>query len=153
MKEDVKHSASNIDSIAAFIGFVAIAAVSSGCAASRALNQPVKKDYGVLRPGTNVDLVRAELGDPLKSGHDNCDVFVFQEGTSSWRYLRAMGYSVLDVGTLGLSEIVTNPVEASVGRRRVRLRVCYDTDQNVAYSERLDIGKSPELVTGGIRYR
>jgi hypothetical protein len=130
---------------------VVIAALSSSCAASRALNEPTQKDYDVLKPGTNVDLVRSELGEPLKSGRDNCDVFVFDEGSSGWRYLRAMGYSILDVGTLGVSEIVTNPLEASVGRDRVRLRVCYDPEHNVAYSERLEIGKSPELISGAYR--
>src|SRR5207253_3509135 len=100
-------------------------------AATRALNQPSGRDLDVLRPGTHVDLVRSELGEPLKSGHDNCEVFVFRRGSSGWKYLRAMGYSVLDVCTLGLSEIVTNPVEASVGSDNVRLRVCYDAQQNV----------------------
>ena len=126
----------------------ALTLLSVGCAASRALNQPDKKDYDVLRPGTNIDMVRAELGEPLKSGRDRCDLFVFQEGSSGWKYLRAMGYSILDVGTLALSEIVTNPLEASVGGRNVRMRVCYDAEQNVVYSERLDIGQSPQLMTG-----
>jgi len=127
---------------------VTIAALSSGCAASRALNQPDKKDYDVLAPGTHVDLVRAELGEPLKSGTDNCDLFAFQEGSSGWKYLRAMGYSILDVCTLGLSEILTNPLEASVDAGSMRLRVCYDAKHNVAYSERLWIGASPQLMTG-----
>lgn len=129
-------------------GFVVIAALSAGCAASRALNQQAPKDYDVLKPGTNVDLVRAELGEPLRSGRDRCDLFVFEEGSSGWRYLRAMGYSVLDIATLGLSEVVANPLEASVGKDRVRLRVCYDANQNVAYSELLEVGKSLQLMTG-----
>jgi hypothetical protein len=132
---------------------VAIGVLFAGCAASRALNQPDKKDYAVLAPGTHVDMVRAELGEPLKSGLDRCDLFVFQEGSSGWKYLRAMGYSILDIGTLALSEIVTNPLEASVGSRNVRMRVCYDAEQNVAYSERLDIGKSPQLITGSYPVR
>jgi hypothetical protein len=127
---------------------VALGTTGLGCAASRALNQPSRKDYGVLEPGTNIDLVRAELGEPLKSGRDNCDIFVFQQGSSAWKYLRAIGYSVLDVGTLGLSEIVANPLEASVGSDSVRLRVCYDAQQDVLYSERLEIGGSPRLMTG-----
>jgi hypothetical protein len=130
------------------IGVLMIVLVS-GCAASRALNEPSKKNYDVLRPGTNRDLVRAELGDPLKSvARDECDVFSFQEGSSGWKYLRAMGYSILDIGTLGISEVVTNPVEASVGKDKVRLRVCYDAIQDVAYSEKLEVGKPPVLMTG-----
>src|SRR5207302_7096490 len=126
---------------------VALGTMGLGCAASRALNQPSRKDYSVLEPGTNIDLVRSEFGEPLKSGRDNCDIFVCQQGSSGWKYLRAIGYSVLDVGTLGLSEIVANPLEASVGSDNVRLRVCYDAQQNVLYSERLEIGGSPRLMT------
>jgi hypothetical protein len=126
---------------------VIVAATSSGCAAYRALSEPTQKDYNVLEPGTHVDLVRSELGAPLKSARDNCDVFVFQEGSSGWRYLRAMGYSILDIGTLGISEVVTPPIEASIGTGKIRMRVCYDANQNVAYVERLEIGKSPTLMT------
>ena len=82
------------------------------------------------------------------SARDNCDIFVFQQGSSGWKYLRAIAYSVLDVGTLGLSEILANPLEASVGSDTVRLRVCYDAQQDVLYSERLEIGGSPRLMTG-----
>ncbi len=121
----------------------------SGCAASRALNEPAKRDYDVLKPGSSRDLVRAELGEPLKSvGREDCDVFAFQEGSSGWKYLRAMGYSILDLGTLGISEIVTNPVEASVGKDKIRLRVCYNGSQDVIYSEKLEVGKPAELITG-----
>ncbi len=131
-----------------YLFVVSVTALSSGCAAFRALNEPTQKDYNVLEPGTNVDLVRSELGAPFKSGRDNCDVFVFQEGSSGWRYLRAMGYSILDIGTLGISEVVTHPLEASIGTDKIRVRVCYDANQNVAYVERLEIGKSPTLMTG-----
>jgi hypothetical protein len=137
-----------IASVSPLSCLVAISLSFAACAASRALNQPGTKDYDVLRPGTHVDLVRSELGDALKSGHDRCDLFVFREGSTAWKYLRAMGYSILDVGTLGLSEIVTNPLEASVGSATVRVRVCYDAEQNVVYSERLDVGRSPQLMTG-----
>jgi uncharacterized protein YceK len=40
----------------------AIAVVISGCSINRALDEPKKKDYAVLQPGTSRDLVRAELG-------------------------------------------------------------------------------------------
>ena len=124
-------------------------AAFSGCAASRALNAPVAKNYGVLEPGTHGDLVRAELGEPVQSiGGDRCDLFTFQEGSSGSRYLRAIGYSILVIPTVGLSEIVTNPLEASIGQEKVRLRICYDTDHKVVSAERLEVGRPPELLTG-----
>ena len=122
-----------------------------GCAASRALDKPSPKNYGVLKPGSNRDLVRAELGQPQQSvAGSDCDLFAFEEGSSGWKYMRAIGYSLLDIGTLGISEVVTNPAEAGVGKDRIRVRVCYDKNQNVTYSERLEVGKPAVLMTGKI---
>jgi hypothetical protein len=75
-------------------------------------------------------------------------VFSFQKGSSGWKYVRALGYSVLDVATLGAAEIATNPTEAAVGKDKLRLRVCYDARQNLVYSERLEVGKNAKLMTG-----
>jgi hypothetical protein len=125
------------------------AANLNGCAASRALDKPAPKNYGVLKPGTNRDVVRAELGQAQASvGQNDCDVFAFEKGSSGWKYFRAIGYALLDVGTLGVSEVVANPAESGVGKSRVRVRVCYGHDQNVQYSERLEVGKSAALMTG-----
>lgn len=121
----------------------------TGCAAGRALNKPAEKDYDVLEVGTDRDLVRAELGQPMASAAGgNCDIFAFEEGSGGFKYLRAAGYSLLAVGTLGISEMVTNPVEAAVGNDKVRVRVCYDPQQNVSYSELLRVGKPAKLMSG-----
>ncbi len=121
----------------------------TGCSINRALDEPHKKDYRVLQPGTSRDLVRAELGQPLESvGHEDCDVFSFEKGSSGWKYVRALGYGVLDVATLGVTEVATNPAEAAIGKGKIRVRVCYDLWENVAYSERLEVGQSAELMTG-----
>jgi hypothetical protein len=128
---------------------IVIGAATSACSINRALDEPHKKDYNVLQPGTNRDLVRAELGQPLASvNHDDCDVFSFQEGSSGWKYVRAVSYGVLDVATLGAAELATNPTEAAVGKDKLRVRVCYDARQNVVYSERLEVGKDAKLMTG-----
>jgi hypothetical protein len=128
---------------------VVTAAAIAGCSINRALDEPHKKDYEVLKPGSSRDLVRTELGQPLTSvGRDDCDVFSFQKGSSGWKYVRALGYGVLDVATLGASEIATNPTEAAVGKGKMRLRVCYDAKQNVVYSERLEVGADAKLMTG-----
>ncbi len=128
-----------------------IAAATSACSINRALDEPHKKDYNVLQPGTSRDLVRAELGQPLVSvSHDDCDVFSFQEGSSGWKYMRAVSYGVLDVATLGAAELATNPTEAAVGKDKLRVRACYDARQNVVYSERLEVGKNAKLMTGAL---
>lgn len=46
-------------------------------------------------------------------------------------------------GTLGLAEIVTYPLEASIGVEKKRIRVFYDADQKVRYSELLEIAVRP----------
>jgi hypothetical protein len=120
-----------------------------GCAASRALDKPSPKNYGVLKPGTNRDLVRAELGQAQPSvSKVDCDVFAFEKGSSGWKYMRAIGYSLLDIGTLGVSEVLTNSAEAGVGKDKQRVRVCYDKNQNVVYSEKMEVGKPVALMTG-----
>jgi len=125
---------------------IALAALN-GCSASRALNKESPKNYSVLKKGTDRDLVRAELGTPqISTGGDKCDVFSFVEGSGGAKYLRAVGYSILAVGTLGISETITNPAEAAVGNDKIRLRVCYDEDNNVNKLERLEVGKPAVLL-------
>lgn len=133
----------------AMAALLGVMLVSAGCSVSRALNAPAEKNYGVLEPGTHRDLVRAELG-PFKkslSGAD-CDVFAFAEGSTDLRYLRIVGYSLAGIGTLGMSELITEPVEGAVGKDTVGVRVCYDTEQRVAYSERLQPGADGAIITG-----
>jgi hypothetical protein len=119
----------------------------SGCSASRALNKETPKDFNVLKNGTERDLVIAELGAPLPATESNrCDLFSFVEGSGGYKYLRAVGYSVLAIGTLGISETLTNPAEASIGKDKIRLRVCYDEDKRVVSAEKLEAGKPAVLL-------
>lgn len=125
---------------------IVIMATLLGCAASRALNKESPKDYSVLKKGTDRDLVRAELGTPQTSTEGGeCDIFSFVEGSGGAKYGRAIGYTVLAIGTLGISEAITNPVEASVGKDKIRLRVHYK-DNRVNEVELLEIGKDPVLI-------
>jgi hypothetical protein len=50
--------------------------------------------------------------------------------------------------TLGLGEIITYPLEASLEQEKKRIRVCYDEDRKVRYAERLEIGGPTQLLTG-----
>jgi hypothetical protein len=126
----------------------------SGCAASRALNKDKMKDYSVLEKGTERDLVLAELGTPVIAGvsqgsntNSFCDIFTFLEGVSGAKYVRAVGYSVLAVGTLGLSEIITNPVESAIGDEKIRLRVCYDENNLIDTVSKLEVGAAAIPIT------
>ena len=118
-----------------------------GCAANRALNKESPKDFSVLKNGTERDLVIAELGSPLPATESNrCDLFSFVAGSGGYRYLRAVGYSILAIGTLGISETVTNPTEASIGKDKIRLRICYDEARRVVSVEKLEAGKPAVLI-------
>ena len=132
------------DSIIAFclIGIL----FSGGCSASRAINKESPKDFSILRNGTERDLVIAEFGTPLPATENRCDLFSFEEGSGGYKYLRAVGYSILAVGTLGLSETVTNPAEASIGKDKIHLRVCYDNEKRVVSAEKLEPGKPAVLL-------
>jgi len=127
--------------------YIFLVLLLNGCAANRALNREAPKDFNVLRNGTERDLVVAELGTPLPAteGH-RCDLFCFVEGSGGYKYLRAVGYSVLAIGTIGISEAVTNPAEAAIGKDRIRLRVCYDEDRRVVSAEKLEAGKPAALL-------
>jgi hypothetical protein len=119
------------------------------CSVSRALESPPEKNFGVLEPGTHRDLVKAEFGEPRRSADGpSCEYYKVTAGTNGWRYLRALGYSILDVGTLGIGEAVTDPLETSFNGDTVQLRVCYGDDQRVLYSERVVPGREAVIITG-----
>lgn len=124
----------------------------SGCAASRALNKEKVKDYSVLEIGTERDLVHSELGIPIIAGTTTnsdldslCDVFAFVEGSGGAKYVRAIGYSIMAMGTLGISEIITNPAESTIGDDKIRLRVCYDQNSLIQTVEKLEIGQADHV--------
>ncbi len=107
-----------------------VLASTSACAVNRALSKPAPKDLQVLKQGEERDTVRAELGSyTISADSPACDVHSFIEGSGDFKYLRAITYSLLDLASLGIMEIVTNPIEASIGDAKVRLRACY-SDKN-----------------------
>lgn len=64
---------------------VVFALSALGCSSYKAMNQPDEKNLSViLAPGSDRDLVRAELGQPLSSGKDSegneYEVFSFVDG-------------------------------------------------------------------------
>ncbi len=128
---------------------IAIALLLSACAATDAIESPRQRNFDVLQPGMHRDLVREELGTPITSisGAD-CDVYSVPEGSTGWKYLRALGYSALDVGTLGISEVVTEPIEKSTSKQTIEVRVCYNGEQRVIFSERLENGNPGTIITG-----
>lgn len=130
---------------------VAVASVclmaTSGCAVNRAFNKPSPKDLSFLSHDADRDTVRAEMGTyALSSDSNRCDVHSFEEGSGGLKYLRGITYSLFDLASLGILEIVFNPIEASIGNDKIRLRACYSDANKLEKAERLEKSRSVMVV-------
>lgn len=111
--------------------------VIQGCSVVQATSGPDNKDLSVLDRGTARYNVLAELGQPVASEIDNngnkLDIFNLKQGThGAAKAGKAIGYGILAVGTLGLSELVTSPMEGSLGKgAEIQLKVGYTADDRV----------------------
>lgn len=122
--------------------WVSIALVAlSGCSISKAVHQPKAKDLSVLDVGTARDNVLVELGQPVVSEKDangnQTDFFKFIQGQhGAAKAGKGILYGALAVTTLGLSEIVTNPVEGTAGAgKEMQVKVTYDLNSKVEHVE------------------
>lgn len=110
--------------------------------------QPIHSDRQVVAgPRPSVRNPRAaaaaQLSDPSATPADRTeayDVFQFKmERTTGSNAGRALLYGTAAVFTLGLSEVITTPLEAGVGDRGVaQIRVFYDDNNFVTRAEALD---------------
>jgi hypothetical protein len=119
---------------------VSVAAiVLAGCSVSKAVHQPKAKDLSVLNQGTLRDRVLVELGQPVVTEKDAngipTDFFKFIQGQSgAAKAGKGLLYGALAVGTLGLSEVVTNPVEGTAGAgKEMQVKVTYDAQNHVQH--------------------
>ncbi len=115
----------------------------SGCAVYMATNQPTKKNLAVLRPGTERDLVIAELGAPVNSEvveEGKKEIYTFVQGYGKFAKAgRALFHGTADVFTIGLWEAVGTPVEGALDGKRVSVRVIFDANGKVKESTTLSI--------------
>ncbi|MBL9123403.1 MAG: hypothetical protein JNG90_07200, partial [Planctomycetaceae bacterium] len=118
-----------------------------GCAAIKATEQPGKKDFSILSPGTPRTHVIAELGAPTWSEQREgatTDVFAVRQGYSKGvKAGRALLHGAADVATIGLWEVVGIPVETLADGTDVRLSITYDAEQRV---ETVDVVKGEEVI-------
>jgi len=111
--------------------------VLAGCSISKAVQQPKAKDLSVLEVGTSRDRVLVELGQPVVSEKDangnQTDFFKFIQGQSGTAKAgKGILYGALAVTTLGLSEVVVNPVEGTAGAgKEMQIKVTYDAQNKV----------------------
>ncbi len=117
------------------------------CSVVQATNSPGAKDLSVLDKGTDRYLVLAELGQPVVSETDKngnkVDVFKFIQGQNGVAKVgKGMLYGVLAVGTLGLSEVITSPLEGAIGDgAEMQIKVIYDKNNAVKHVTLLKDGR------------
>ena len=110
---------------------VALCLSTIGCSAYKAMNQPDEKNIDkILAMGSDRDLVRAELGQPISYGKDSegneIEVYSFVDGyNTATKSSRAVFHFAADVMTLGLWELVGNPVEGAYKGDKLVYRVTY----------------------------
>ena len=115
----------------------------SGCAVYMATNQPPKRNLAVLKPGTERDLVIAELGAPVSTetaDDGKKEIYTFVQGYSKLtKASRALFHGTADLFTIGLWEAVGTPVEGAFDGQRISVRVLFDRDGKVKESKTLSI--------------
>lgn len=110
--------------------------LQQGCSVSKAANGPTAKDLSVLNKGTHRDRVLLEFGSPVSSELDSngnrTDLFKFIQGQSGGaRAGKSFVYGVLAVGTLGLSELATTPLEGATSGAEMQIKIIYDANNTV----------------------
>lgn len=100
-----------------------------------AASQPETKNLSVLQEGTLRNLVVAELGQPIWSGGDSqgrVDVYEFKQGyTRAFKTTRVVFHGLADLLTLGLWEVVGQPIERIYSGKTTRVEVAYDVQERV----------------------
>lgn len=107
-----------------------------GCSVNKAIKNPSYKDLSILKPGTDRAQIIAELGAPvatIKENGDTVDIFKFKQGShTTTKIVKGVGYTVLAIGTLGLSEVVLWPAETTLGSgANIELKAVYDENSVV----------------------
>ena len=116
---------------------VLLAVAIQACSVVQATSGPERKDLGVFEQGTHRDMVLAEMGQPVVTDIDDqgrkYDIFTFKQGQhGASKAGRAFAYGVLAVATLGISEVVTSPIEGVAGKgAEMKIKVTYTANKEV----------------------
>ena len=108
---------------------------SGGCSIGKAAKQPSLKDLSVLDKGTPRGRVISELGKPTFSEEQDgktIDWYQFVQGYhTATKVGRALFHGAADVFTLGLWELVANPIEDTATGTEMSVEVRYDEYEKV----------------------
>jgi hypothetical protein len=120
--------------VATFLqGLVAIALV--GCSVYSAATRPDYKDASVFAPSARRSELINQFGQPCRSYQkDNIRYDVFEASdaarTSGSKAMRATGYALLDVVTIGVGEFWGSEVETEARRKCTTYTVSYTPEGN-----------------------
>lgn len=133
---------------------VTLVTLLCGCSVARTTSGPERKDMSVLDHGTQRGNVITELGAPVHTelvDGNKVDYFKFEQGNhAAGKAAKGLLYGVAAVATLGVSEVIANPVEGATNSAEVQVKVTYDENDIVTESEiiedkRLLKGDSPTV--------
>ena len=125
--------------------FTALSVTSSiGCSTAKIAKRGVYVDENTIKAGMSRDEVLSLLGAPIESqkleGNKKKDFFRVEQGESTGgKVAKGFGTTVIAIGTLGLSEIVANPIAAS--RHNVSVAVWYNQNDIVEKSQIINVEK------------
>lgn len=118
-----------------FAVLIYLSVTLSACSAYMAANQPGQKNFNVLKPGTQRNVVIAELGKPIYTElvpGGKKDIFKFVQGYHGGvRAGRAVAHGAASVMTLGLWEVIGTPVEGYMNGTELSVEVNYDASDQV----------------------
>ena len=114
---------------------IALLFLMSGCSVYMAAHQPTQKNVSLFKVGTSRDALIAEFGVPVTSGTRDgkkYEIYRFTQGYSQGaKAARALVEGTADVFTLGVTEVVTTPVEAVNDGTLMVYEVTYDSNDYV----------------------
>ena len=130
-------------SIAIFTALSVI--ISAGCSTAKIAKRGIYVNEDTIKAGMSRDEVLSLLGAPIESqkleGNKKKDFFRLEQGeTTGGKIAKGFGTTLIAVGTLGISEIVANPVAAS--RHNVSLSVWYNQNDIVEKSQIINAEKN-----------
>ena len=123
------------------MNFTKLAAIAAlflllgGCSVYMAAHQPSEKNIALFKVGTSRDALIAEFGVPVTSGVRNgkkYEIYRFKQGYSQGaKTARALVEGTADVFTLGVTEVISTPVEAINDGDLQVYEVTYDSNDCV----------------------
>jgi len=112
---------------------LAIVFLLQACSVAKTMDNPDYKDLSILKPGNERAAIIAELGPPIATIEENgqqVDIFKFKQGAhGGTKAAKAVGYTLVGIATLGVSELLLWPTETYAGAgAEMQIKAVYNKD-------------------------